>query len=123
LANRILLFYLFFRKYHFQIYLQKKGDKGYFRIARGKNMCGIGRSAIYLCPDKNCRFSFSGVSRYQPTVSCQCGGEGFLGTSVCANQGNCYERHNGFYQCTSQRSIPTGWWGNRKSRIILFFLR
>lgn len=30
------------------------GENGYFRIARNKNMCGIGRSAIYLCPDSIC---------------------------------------------------------------------
>ena len=43
-----------------------KGDEGYFKIARNKNMCGIGREAYYLCPDKICSKSnyisiFSGM--------------------------------------------------------------
>ena len=48
-------------------------------------MCGIGRSAIYLChkticthPDINCIFSYPPIPAY-----CQCGGTGYLGGTIC----------------------------------------
>ena len=76
-------------------------------------MCGIGKSAIYLCPDRICKGTFTGLSNYQATVSCQCGGLGFLGTSVCANEGSCFKKYPEYKECTSFNSCPPGWACNR----------
>ena len=77
-------------------------------------MCGIGRSAIYLCPNNKCRVRFNGLAYYKPTMQCQCGGEGFLGSLVCDNQGSCFEKYPGYYECTSSNSCPPGWACGRK---------
>ena len=82
-------------------------------------MCGIERSAIYLCPNRICKGVFDGLSNYMQTVNCQCGGRGFLGTSVCANEGSCYPRFPEYKQCTDLNYCPSGWACNR---IIYFYL-
>ena len=76
-------------------------------------MCGIGQSAIYLCPNKVCRETFIGLSNYMRTVNCQCGGRGFLGTSVCANQGSCFKKYPEYNEFTSSNSCPSEWDCNR----------
>ena len=76
-------------------------------------MCGIGKSAIYLCPDKICKGTFTGLSNYQATNYCQCGGRGFLGTSVCAYEGSCFKKYPEYKECTSSNSCPAGWACNR----------
>jgi len=93
-------------------------------------MCGIGLSAIYLCPNRFCRDRSTGqLSQYKKTSNCQCGGKGFLGTSVCENQGSCFERYPGFFQCNPfSIKCPPGWACNRKLMflfnisLILYFI-
>ena len=82
-------------------------------------MCGIGRSAIYLCPDKICKRRNDGISNYATTTNCQCGGRGFLGTSVCGYGGSCFKKYPEYNQCTNLNYCPYGWACNR---IIYFYL-
>lgn len=77
-------------------------------------MCGIGKSAIYLCPDKICRSKFYGMSNFYPTENCQCAGKGYIGSNACAKSNNCFERTPTFSQCTSLNVCPKGWSCNRK---------
>ena len=76
-------------------------------------MCGIGKSAIYLCPDRICKVTFAGLSFFQATKNCQCGGRGFLGTSVCDYEGSCFKKYPEYKECTSSNSCPPGWACNR----------
>ena len=83
-------------------------------------MCGIGFSAIYLCPNRFCRDGSNGLSQYKQTSNCQCGGKGFLGTSVCAN--SCFERYPEFYQCNSANRCPSEWSCSRKFIFSIYTL-
>lgn len=81
----------------------KKGENGFFRIARGSNTCGIGRSAIYLCHKKVCTSSdINGIASYNSiNQNCQCGGAGYLGGTNCF-QTSCYKLSTVYSQCLSQ---------------------
>ena len=84
----------------------KKGDGGYFRIARGSNTCGIGRSAIYLCPTSICSHpDINGLASYMFVPNnCQCGGVGYLGATNCDNGFSCTDISKAHSQCLTQTS-------------------
>ena len=84
------------------------GENGYFRIAMNKNMCGIGASALYLCPKNKCKKK-NGKGWLNPRENCQCDGLGYIGVNVCADSRNCYAKTKSFSQCTKSRNCPVGW--------------
>ena len=85
------------------------GDQGYFKIARGKNMCGIGKSAIFLCPDYLCSHNHFGLFVNLPKENYQCGGKGYIGPTSCANSRRCVSRTADVSQCFSSDKCPDGW--------------
>lgn len=96
------------------------GENGYFRIARGVNMCGIGKSAIYLCRDKECSFQFNNQKTYpRPKENCQCGGKEYLGNPVCATGLGCFQRTEEFFQCSSENFCPKGWKCNNQNMRVM----
>ena len=70
------------------------GDKGYFKIARGKNMCGIGIKAIFPI-------------LYSLPEACQCDGFQYVGASLCDSNLKCYKQSEWYSEC--QNSCPSGW--------------
>ena len=81
-------------------------------------MCGIGRSAIYFCPDEICRGSRNGVSYFESTVNCQCDGKGFIGTRLCAYDGSCFSKTINYYECVLSNVCPKNWTCNGNDFLI-----
>ena len=86
-------------------------------------MCGIGNSAIYLCPKSICdsklivnfpyyvfnlipnNYTLLNNDFSLPNTNCQCGGAGYIGQTVCAKTTDiCELRNKNFYQC-----VPNTW--------------
>ena len=70
------------------------GEQGYFKIARGKNMCGIGIKAIFPI-------------LYSLPEACQCDGFQYVGASLCDSNLKCYKQSEWYSEC--QNSCPSGW--------------
>lgn len=90
-------------------------------------MCGIGISALYLCPNQICNsmlnqnFEYTAfgitTSNYTilnndfplPNTNCQCGGTGYIGLkSFCAKSTDqCIRRYPNFYQCVTNKITAT----------------
>ena len=71
-------------------------------------MCGIGRTAVYLCPDDLCSHNKFGLLVNLPKENYQCGGKGYIGPTTCANSANCWAKTPEFSQCYS-KPCPSDW--------------